>query len=222
MYTVKILLVLLCIALFCECAEGQSFNSGKNRKTYKGIKAQFPHHGFGFKLGDPFALTYKFYGSQKFSFALDFGRAASSLYNRYFRQKFNTYISSDTFRTSDASISYISHKVTSDLTGEVKLLYHVDAKEISPGLAFYLGGGWEWKDTNVLYTYLYSNSGSEGRPGQFKSRRLTMGPQLIVGIEYGDFKVPVSAFMELEYYKDIQVDPDWYRFEGGVGLRYIF
>jgi hypothetical protein len=49
-----------------------------------------------------------------------------------------------------------------------------------------------------------------------------MGPQVIIGIEYAYFQIPISAFMELEYFMDVQADPGWQRFEGGVGLRYIF
>jgi hypothetical protein len=216
------LLLSLLMALFWASVSGQSFNSGKNRKTYKGLKAQFPHHGFGFKLGDPFALTYKFYVTEDFSFAADFGSTASGLYNRYFRQKFDEYVESDTFSTSDASINYISHKVNSDLVGEVKFLYHFDTEALSPGFQVYVGAGWEWKNTNISYSYLYTNAVTESEPGQFQRKRLTMGPQLIVGLEYGYLEIPVSAFMELEYYRDVQVDPGSYRFEGGVGLRYIF
>lgn len=43
--------------------------------------SKYPYHGLGFKVGDPFSLTYKFYASQKFSLAVDFGKAASGLYN---------------------------------------------------------------------------------------------------------------------------------------------
>jgi len=215
-------MVVLLIGLIWGSGQGQSFNSGKNRKTYKGIRSNFPHHGIGFKLGDPFALTYKFYVTEDFSFAVDFGSAASSLYNRYFREKFDEYAKSDTFKTSDASLKYISHKINSDLTGEVKFLYHFDAKVLSPGIQVYVGGGWEWKDTNISYVYKYTNSGIESNPGQFQRRRLTMGPQLIIGLEYGSFDIPVSAFTELEYYRDVQIDPGSYRLEGGVGLRYIF
>ena len=43
-----------------------------------------------------------------------------------------------------------------------------------------------------------------------------------MGIEYAYFNIPISAFMELEYFTDIQADPGWSRFEGGVGLRYVF
>lgn len=184
--------------------------------------SKYPYHGLGFKLGDPFAITYKFYASSKFSLAIDFGKTASGLYNRYFRQKFTQYAQSDTFSNNQASLEYLTHKVKSDLIGEVKFLYHVDAKKISPGLQLYLGGGWEWKNTNLQYDYLYNNGFDENNFGRFERHRLTMGPQLVLGIEYAYFQIPVAAFIELEYFTDIQADPGWQRFEGGIGLRYIF
>jgi hypothetical protein len=210
------------LVAFCTFTQAQSFNSGKNRRTFKGIKTQYPHHGLGFKLGDPVAITYKFYGSEKFSFGIDFGAASSGLYNRYFRSRFSTYVRSDTFRTSEASVTYAGHKVRSDLVGEVKFCYHIDAKNLAPGLQLYIGGGWEFKNTNIDFTYFYNNASVENRPGSFQRTRLTMGPQIIAGLEYGYTSIPVSAFLEMEYFSDVQVDPGWNRFEGGVGLRYLF
>jgi hypothetical protein len=203
-----------------------------NAPRVRGIKAKticpvfdnskFPYHGLGIKLGDPFALTYKFYTSEKFAIALDFGKSASGLYNRYFRGKFTQYAESDTFASNEASLQYLTHKVKSDLTGEVKFVYHFDAKKISPGLEAYLGVGWEWKNTHLEYDYLYNNGIDENEFGRFKRNRLTMGPQFVAGIEYAYFQIPVSAFIELEYFTDIQADPGWHRFTGGIGLRYIF
>jgi len=34
--------------------------------------------------------------------------------------------------------------------------------------------------------------------------------------------LPVSAFMEIEVFTDILEDPGWSRFQGGVGLRFVF
>jgi len=187
--------------------------------------SKYPYHGLGFKLGDPFALTYKFYPNKRISFALDFGKASSALYNRYFRQKFAEYTASDTL-SQNASLTYSSHKVKSDLIGEFKLLYHFDAKKISPGLQVYVGAGWEWKNTKLRYDYFYNKDvpggNSENYLRHFDRNRFTMGPQVVLGIEYAYFQIPISAFMELEYFTDIQADPGWRRFEGGVGLRYIF
>lgn len=186
--------------------------------------AKYPFHGLGIKLGDPFALTYKFYANKNFSFVADFGKAASGLYNRYYREAFDDIVVRDTFSTSEAYIIPITHKVNSDFVGELKFLYHIDATSITPGLQLYVGGGWEWKSTRITYDYSYNN-GLTNQPdefGRFTTTRQTMGPQAVVGIEYAYFQLPISAFMELEYFSDVQIDPGWSRIEGGVGLRYLF
>jgi hypothetical protein len=220
MQLLRFSLVIFLLIVTCTWGASQSFNSGKNRKTYKGLKTTFPHQGIGFKLGDPVAISYRFYLTEKFSFGADFGTVSSSLYNRYYRNQFDSYVDSDTFRTSSASIDYLSHKVRSDLVGEAKFVYQFAV--LSPGLQLFVGGGWQWKSTNITYTYLYNNSVIENSPGSFQRRRLTMGPQIVGGMEYSYSKIPVKAFLEMEYYTDVQVDPGWHRFEGGVGLRYIF
>lgn len=236
------------IFVFCmlqlQIVYGQSTTKSKVTKTKYNYKApvvrggkgklvcavfetsKFPYHGIGVKVGDPFAITYKFYPNKKFSFALDFGKSASRLYNRYFRQQFNTYAATDTFSNVEASLQYLTHKVKSDFVGEFKLMYHVDARKISPGLQAYIGAGWQWKTTHLQFDYLYNDGNPdplEPDPfGRFDRQRFTMGPQFLAGIEYAYFQIPISAFMEVEYFTDVIVDPGWRRFEGGIGLRYIF
>lgn len=236
------ILCLLCISAFAQRPKvhhgGKSmytrerFNTNATR--VRGAKAKivcpifehskYPYHGIGFKLGDPFALTYKFYATKNFAFAVDLGKPASSLYNRYFREKFDQYIIRDTFSTSESYILPITHRVKTDIVGDVKFLYHVDVTKISPGLQMYAGAGWQWKRTQLEYDYTYSLGGFNSLDtfGRFERTRVTMGPQIVAGIEYSYFHFPISAFMELEYFTDIQVDPGWSRLEGGVGLRYIF
>jgi len=185
--------------------------------------SKYPYQGIGIKLGDPFAITYKYYFNKKIGLAVDFGKASSGLYNRYFREKFDSYVVTDTFSTSEATIQYYTHKVMSDLIGEAKLLYHVDVSKIATGLQAYVGAGWEVKNTKLQYDYTYKPSpGDQDKFGRFNRTRFTMGPQVVVGIEYAYFKIPISAFMELEYFTDVLADPGWSRVEGGVGLRYIF
>lgn len=237
----RILLVAFLSVVALECVQAQRSRRVTHSRLHfsnpkvKGSKAKiicptfdksrYPLHGLGFKLGDPFAVTYKFYPNKHFSVALDVGKAASGLYNHYFRDKFGMYLRTDTFPSTEANITYLTHRVKSDLIGEVKVLYHVDAQKISDGLQGYAGVGWEWKRTELQYDYEYS-PGIAGPPlsepfGSFDRNRVTMGPQFMLGIEYAYFRIPISAFMEVEYFTDIQADPGWQRFEGGVGLRYI-
>jgi len=239
--------ILLC--LFCLLAvlvHAQKSNSGKSyytQKRYnnsakvKGSKAKivcpvfeqsrYPYSGIGIKLGDPFAITYKYYASKNFSIAADLGKPASGLYNRYFREKFNEYQDYDTL-SDNATVSYLTHKVKSDFIAEIKVLYQFDARKISPGLQFYVGAGWEWRNSQIQYDYLYQREPTMSNPepantaGSVSRNRFTQGVQGVIGIEYSYFQIPISAFMELEYFADLQADPGWRRVEGGVGLRYIF
>lgn len=182
---------------------------------------RYPFQGIGFKLGDSFGLTYKFYFTERFSVVADVGKTSSGLYNRYYREKFQDYIQTDTLQ--EGSITYLTHRVKSDWVGELKLLWHLDVRKISPGLKVYVGVGPEIKTTHLEYQYLYENNiNGQTESNSFTRRRITFGPQATLGIEYAYFQIPISAFMELELYNDISMDLGWRRFEGGVGLRYIF
>ncbi|HEY8936053.1 MAG TPA: hypothetical protein VIM65_12565 [Cyclobacteriaceae bacterium] len=180
-------------------------------------ESKYPFHGIGFKLGDPFALTYKFYASKHFSFVLDAGKASSGLYSRYYREQFDSYVNRDTL-SNGAFISYITSRVKSDWMAEFKILYAIDAKKISPGLQIYGGLGVQGKSTKLEYTYQYAASDI----GKFSRDRSTLGQTTVVGIEYNYFHLPVTAFMEMEMFTDIQRDPGLMRYQGGVGLRYVF
>lgn len=229
------------IALLCMVLAGQGFaQKHKMRPFYKGRyksihvskskarvvcpifeESKYPYQGIGVKLGDPFAITYKFYASKDFAFALDFGSAASGLYNKYHRENFPLYIQPDTL-TANQSISYLGHTVKSEWVGEAKILYHHDASKLLKGLQWYIGAGWQWRKLAIDYEYFLEISLSENEIGKFNVDRFTMGPTGALGMEYSYFELPISAFMEIEAFSDIKEDPGWIRFQGGVGLRYVF
>ena len=183
-------------------------------------QSQYPYQGIGIKLGDPLALTYKFYPSKHWAFAADLGKAASGLYNKYYRNAFNTYLP-DTLK-SDQSVKYLAHHVSRDWLFETKFLYQWDASKVSKGLQLYTGLGWQWRNTRINYDYLYEKGLYESNLGKISRTRATYGPVAIVGFEYSYFSLPVSAFIELEWFTDALLDPGYHRFQGGVGLRYVF
>jgi len=186
-------------------------------------ESRYPYQGIGFKLGDPFALAYKFYANKHFSFAVDAGKAASGLYNKYYREAFNTYLP-DTL-SKDQSITYLAHKATQDWFLETKFLYQWDAEKISKGLQLYAGAGWQWRNTVLEFDYTFndfSGNQDDGKFGKFTETRFTYGPVFLVGFEYSYFSLPLSAFIEVELYTDALIDPGYQRFQGGVGLRYVF
>jgi hypothetical protein len=221
--------MLLTSLIASEAFSQRGYNSMKSKKVKAQLacplldNSQYPYHGIGIKLGDPFAITYKFYLSKNFGIVVDFGKAASGLYNKYYREKFGEYINVDT--AQNGQVSYLTHSVKADWVGELKFLWHFDAERITPGLKIYFGVGPEVKMTELEYKYIYTgdnNSGNFNELGTFTRQRNTFGPQVSLGIEYSYFQIPISAFMEIEMFNDVSLDPGWRRFEGGVGLRYIF
>ncbi|KXK31538.1 MAG: hypothetical protein UZ12_BCD005000269 [Bacteroidetes bacterium OLB12] len=138
--------------------------------------SQYPYQGVGFKMGDPFALTYKFYPNKNWAFAVDGGKAASGLYNRYYRNAFETYLPDSL--TDTESIQYLSHKANSDWFLEAKFLYQWNAEKISKGLQLYAGLGWQWRNTRLTYDYLYEDTGpsQESNLRKFTRNRFTYGP----------------------------------------------
>jgi len=183
-------------------------------------QSQYPYQAIGLKLGDPVALSYKYYPNKNFSFGADLGKVASGLYSKYYRKAFASYLP-DTLH-GEQSIKYLSHRAIADWYLEAKFLYQWDATKISPGLQFYAGLGWQWRSTKLEYDYIYEDGLFENELGKFKKSRFTYGPSAIVGFEYSYFSLPMSAFIEIEWFTDALLDPGYNRFQGGVGLRYVF
>jgi hypothetical protein len=176
----------------------------------------YPYTGIGVKVGDPFAITLKFYFSKNFAIVGDFGKSASALYSRYYADLFDTY-----FPDPDDTLTYFTNEVKQDWVGEFKLIYQIDASALSPGLWFYTGVGVEARDLKINYQYT-TNEPLTPDLRTVQRRRPTQGLQAVLGMEYANFKFPISTFLEIEYYYDIAKDPGWTALQGGVGFRYIF
>ncbi len=218
--------VTICYSQYSKSKKVGSFNRpNMSRSKAKVIcpvfeTSQYPYQAIGFKLGDPFALSYKFYPNKKWAFAADGGKAASGLYNKYYRNAFNTY-SPDSLEGLE-TVKYLAHKATSDWFLEAKFLYQWDAEKLSKGLQLYAGLGWQWRNTKLTYDYLYEDGNFESRFGKFSETRFTYGPVAVLGFEYSYFSLPISAFIEIEWFTDVLLDPGYQRFQGGVGIRYVF
>jgi hypothetical protein len=183
-------------------------------------ESKYPYQGIGFKVGDPFALTYKFYPSKHWALVVDAGTTASGLYSTYYRGIFASYLP-DTLGPNQA-IKYATHLISADWHLESKFLYQWDAEKISKGLQLYAGLGWQWRNANIQYDFVRELDRTESRFERFKTARFTYGVVGVVGFEYSYFTLPISAFIEAEMFVDAFVDPGYQRFQGGVGLRYIF
>jgi hypothetical protein len=179
------------------------------------LKKDYPYEALGIKLGDPFALTYKNYRTKDRAFSVEVGKPSASLYNRYFRSSFNSLVP-DSIRAS-GDFQYLGHKVVYDWVAEAKLHYQWDARRISKGLQFYSGLGWQLRTTKILYEYRL-----ETTIHQLEEKRLPQGPVVNAGLEYANFSLPISAFIEMEWVMDVAFDKGYNRMMGGVGLRYVY
>lgn len=184
--------------------------------------SEYPYQGIGVKMGDPFAVTYKYYPNKKWAFTADVGRAASGLYSKYYRSLFNN--TPDSLDV-DQRVTYLGHTVSTDWTFQAKFLRQWDATKISRGLQFYAGLGWQFRSTTIVYDFLFEdNALGSVNPSEFGKQeedRFTYGPVIITGFEYSYFSLPISAFIEIEWFTDTLLDTGYQRFQGGVGLRYI-
>lgn len=225
-------LLLCCDQALCQSktySRNRSLSANRSRPNKASVvcpifdERAYPYQGIGIKLGDPFALTYKFYATRNLAIALDAGKTASGLYTKYYNNAFATYVP-DTL-TANQSMQHLSHKVTKDIFLEGKALYQWDVESLSKGLQFYAGAGWQWRNATIIYDYIVEDNTSGGTVsslGQMTQQRFTYGPVGVLGFEYAYFSIPISAFIEVEWFYDVALDPGYTRFQGGVGLRYVF
>lgn len=236
--------ILLSVLLFVAAGSlhAQKVNSYKNKHKPIRVSSQkakvicpifeesaYPYHGFGVKFGDPVAFTYKLYLVKKISFVIDVGSASSALYNNRHREDFTNYYDeigqpNILNQSNDLLIpNYLKHHVNSEYIAEGKVLYQIQADNFYKGLQAYVGLGWQYRKLGITYDYYFTSpSSSEQETGEFTKERYYQGPEIIGGLEYSYFKIPVAAFMEVTMFRNIVNQPGWSRFQGGVGLRYIF
>jgi hypothetical protein len=228
----KVLVVFICFGSSVSFAQGRKSTYSYKYKSVRMSRSkaqvvcpifensEYPYHGIGIKVGDPVALTYKYYQSEKFAIAVDAGSAASGLYSRYHREQFTENIPSNlsTFET----IRYTRHEIVSEYVIEGKILYQTKAEKIFPGLQSYAGLGWQLRRAEIRYSYFYETNLRDRDIGEFIANRSSQGPTATIGFEYAYFKLPVSTFMEITGFMDVMENPGWTRLQGGIGIRYVF
>lgn len=191
--------------------------------TTKAKNHLYPFHALGIKFGDPLAVSYKVYLSKNYSLAVDIGKSASGLYGGHIREIFKNFIP-DTLKTGQR-FSYLTHKVKSDLFAEIKGMRQFPTPVIAKGLQVYVGLGLQLRNISIRYNYSFEdafNAENSGKIADFKGSKLTTGLTAVAGLEYSYAGLPISAFIEIEYFQDVSSVPRSNRFQGGIGLRYIF
>ena len=179
------------------------------------IPSEYPYQGIGFKAGDPFAITYKLYLTEWFAFSIDGGIGAYGLYQDRYAELFYTLPESDT-------LEYFNHQVEKDTHISAKVSFYGDGPMFLKGLDYYVSLGWQFRYVDIVYGYNEKISDTESLFGSFEKQIDYSGPEIGIGLEYAYFDLPISAFMEINWMLDIIHQPAFIKFQGGIGLRYVF
>jgi len=177
------------------------------------IPNEYPYQGVGVKVGDPFAFTYKLYVSKYFAMEIDIGNGASFAYKKFFKSNFSNFEGLDT-------LNYLSHSVKKDFTGQLHIMFHNPIETIE-GLDWYIGGGYQFKNTEVLYRYNDPVNGFSMEQ-EVKRPQFFYGLDAFLGVEYANFDIPVSLYAEANMFFIIEANGLGPRFQAVVGVRYIF
>lgn len=177
--------------------------------------SEYPYQGIGFRAGDPFALTYKLYATSWIAVSIDGGIAAYGLYKDRYKELYVNSPGADT-------LVYFNHQVDKDLFFSGKVSFYHEGPKFLKGLDIYAGFGWQLRYAQVLYGYNYDLNAQVTEFGTITKQYDYMGPEFHFGLEYAYFDLPISAFIETNVFYDIINSPEFIKFQGGIGLRFVF
>ncbi|MCB0494862.1 MAG: hypothetical protein KDC79_01885 [Cyclobacteriaceae bacterium] len=177
--------------------------------------SEYPYQGIGFRAGDPFALTYKLYATPWISFSIDGGIAAYGLYKDRYKELYLNSPGADT-------LVYFNHQVEKDLFFSGKVSFYHEGPKFLKGLDIYAGFGWQLRYAQVLYGYNHELNPQVTEFGTTTVQYDYMGPEFHIGLEYAYFDLPISAFIETNVFYDVIQSPQFVKFQGGIGLRFVF
>nr|WP_246628924.1 hypothetical protein [Algoriphagus marincola] len=172
--------------------------------------------GAGIRLGEPFSLTYKDFFDDYWSWEVMLGSGGVNGPSYYQRDFENNPPNSNSF--------YIGHSTRKGASIHGRVAYHediTDAFDITQGyLLGYGGAGVQIRTTQVNYTY---NVG-DGNGNIFSEDRsnIDFGPEVFGGAEYYLDELPISVFGEVGLFVELLDRVGHIKFQGGIGVRYLF
>jgi len=178
------------------------------------IPNEYPYQGIGIKVGDPFAVTYKLYVSKFLAMEIAVGHGASFVYKKFYQDNFSNFEFLDT-------LNYLSHSVKNDLVGQFRIMIHSEIKSLE-GLDWYVGGGYQFKNTKILYRYNDPDTNGFTMEQETRREQFFYGPDIFLGLEFANFAIPVSIFFEGNMFLILEANGLGPRFQAVAGIRYIF
>lgn len=220
MRTIKIFLLLAGLMAVCSHAEAQSLRQLRKKmpvcvgpkKNDKGLTA-------GFRIGDPYGLTVKYYFPKYVALEVVGGSSFAGLNAKYLRNWF--VLDSLNDPRNGVFLQYTSHEVNTVYALQARIMFTHPVHKIKyPELSYYIGAGVQYMMLDVTYYYTY-----EVPPDMFTVKRLdqtfhNIGPEYIIGTEY-DFKaMRLSTFAEINLFAQDRFKPFDLRLMGGMGVRW--
>jgi hypothetical protein len=172
-------------------------------------------HGLGIRIGDPYGITYKAYFPKNLAFEVIGGSSFHGLYSNFIQGQFLLF-------PSIAENEYLRHQTNFIYSLQVRALYQRDISPEYPRMQYYVGLGGQYRLLDIDYTYRIPDA-EPGRSFATSNQRVaTLGPELIIGLEYGWNFAPVTTFAEINFLGEFVTDRIRPRTLGGLGTRINF
>jgi hypothetical protein len=171
------------------------------------------HHGLGFKIGEPMALTYKNYLPNNKALEFVLGTSPKTwdkiYYGNSFENKFKDY---DHYRLRVSNIIYTQVRYV--------IHHHINTEGIDGKLDWYWGVGVAYKKAKTKYDYTITGN-SPKEIYVLERTDVDFGPEVIGGLEYTMQNAPISIFTEFSTMLEL-ADRFTARVVGGLGARVNF
>jgi hypothetical protein len=173
--------------------------------------------GIGLRLGEPLSITYKKFLDDNIAIEGMFGAAGANSAQYYQRSFENNRPSANAF--------YASHSTSNILSFNLRGAYHEDITDdlnIDQGYILgYFGVGAQLRTAQVDYAFTDSSINPNAVFRETRSN-IDFGPEVFGGAEYYFDELPMSVFAELGLFMELLDRFGHLRFQGGIGVRYIF
>ncbi len=180
--------------------------------------SQAQERSVGLRLGEPFAITFKDFISDEFSFEVMLG-SGSVNGNSYYQRDFEN-------NPPNSSAFYISHGAKKGISLNGRMAYNEDITDIfsieQGYLLGYGGAGVQFRTTQVIYNYSTDNPQNSSPILQEDRTNVDFGPEAFAGAEYYFSDLPLNIFIEAGLFLELLDRVGHIKGQGGIGIRYIF
>ncbi|WP_373520025.1 hypothetical protein [Aquiflexum sp.] len=178
------------------------------------VFAQEP--GIGLRLGEPLSITYKTFLDDQISIEGMIGRGGPNSAQYYRRSFENNRPTSNAF--------YFGHSTSNSVSFNIRGAYHEDfTSDLGIEVGYLLGyAGVGAQLRSVMVDYSYTDTSISPNLLRESRRNMDFGPEIFGGAEYYFDELPISVFGEVGLFMELIDRFGHLRFQGALGVRYLF